>query len=198
MIMLTSGTLIRASSSDGGGDGVDANHPDPDGSSRDRRRSSAPEDGPARSIDGVRTALAAVPDELARLLADRSPDELSQPSQDGGWGIVEILPHFLDWERVIRSRTDRILAEDTPHLEEHDDSLWAIEHDYSSQDPRTALAAFRKERLALADFLEALDDTAWDRAGILPKQGRITLHWLLDNVCDHDARHVMQVKDVLA
>ncbi|MDQ3541541.1 MAG: DinB family protein [Chloroflexota bacterium] len=205
MIMLTrgmSGTLIRASSSYGGGnvsgDDVDTDDTESEGSARDRERSRASGDASGRSIDGIRTALAAVPDELARLLADRSQEELSQASQDGGWGIVEILPHFLDWERVIRSRVDRILAEDTPELEEHDDSLWAIEHDYSSQNPQTALAAFRNERLALVNLLEALDDAAWNRGGILPKHGGITLHWLLNNVCDHDARHVMQVKDVLA
>lgn len=205
MIMLTramSGTLIRASSRDGGGnagtDGVDDGDTESTGSSRGQERSQAPGDASGRSIDAIRTALAAVPDELGRLLADRSQDELSQPSQDGGWGIVEILPHFVDWEGVIRSRVERIVGEDTPELEEHDDSLWAIEHDYSSQDPQTALAAFRTQRLALVDLLETLDDAAWNRAAILPKHGVITMHWLLNNVCDHDARHVMQVKDVLA
>lgn len=205
MIMLIrgmSGTLIQAPSSSGGGnagaDGVDEDGLEPSGSSRGQERSPASGGTPGRSIDAIRTALASVPDELARLLANHGPEELSQPSQDGGWGIVEILPHFLDWEQVIRSRVDRILAEDTPVLEEHDDSLWAIEHDYSSKDPLTALAAFRIQRLALTALLATLDDTAWNRGGILPKHGGITLHWLLDNVCDHDDRHLMQVKDVLA
>lgn len=205
MIMLIrgmSGTLIQASSSSGGGDvgtdGADEDGPDSNGSPRGREGSRVSGRTPGRSIDGIKTALASVPDELARLLANHGPEELSQPSQDGGWGIVEILPHFLDWEQVIRNRVDRILAEDTPVLEEHDDSLWAIEHDYSSKDPLTALAAFRIQRIALVDLLETLDDAAWSRGGILPKHGGISLHWLLDNVCDHDARHLMQVRDVLA
>lgn len=188
-----SGRFLRASTSVGGGSsGAD----NANGATRRRERSSG--DGAERSIDGIRSALAAVPDDLARLLADRSPEELSHPSQDGGWGIVEILPHFLDWEDVVRHRVDRILGDDTPNLEEHDDSLWAIEHDYSSQNPLAALAAFRDQRLALVRLLESIDDAAWNRRGILPKHGEISLRWLLDNVCDHDARHVMQVKDVLA
>jgi len=194
-----SDSLIHASSTNSGGhagaDGAE-NGLESNRGSRDRERT--PGGTPARSIDAIRTALASVPDELSRLLAGRSADELSHPSQDGGWGIVEILPHFLDWERVIRSRVDRILAEDTPVLEEHDDSLWAIEHDYSSQDPLATLSAFGDERLALVDLLEAVDDVAWSRGGILPKHGDITLRWLLNNVCDHDARHLVQVKDVLA
>lgn len=194
-----SGTSLRASTGDGGGSsGADRADAESGGAVRRRDRSPAPGDDAGRSIDSIRTALAAVPDDLARLLADRSQEELAQPSQDGGWGIVEILPHFLDWEQVIRNRVDRILGEDAPNLEEHDDSLWAIEHDYSSQDPLTALAAFRDQRLALVELLESIEDAVWSRQGILPKHGEITLHWLLDNVCDHDARHVMQVRDVLA
>jgi len=203
MIMLTrgtAGTLIRASSRDGGqqagANGV--NDSTSGGSSARSRDRSAAGEVSARSIDGIVAALASVPDELSRLLANRSREDLTQPAQDGGWGIVEILPHFHDWERVIRDRVDRILTEQTPELEEHDDSLWAIEHDYSSQDPLAVLAAFREQRAALVELLESLDDSAWNRDARLPKHGRITLHWLLNNVCDHDARHMMQVRDVLA
>jgi hypothetical protein len=186
MTMLTQGmtaALARSSSEDGGASGES-------GGSAGR--------GQERSIDGIKAALASIPEELSRLLAGRSREELTQPAQDGGWGIVEILPHFLDWEHVIRDRVNRILTEDTPELEEYDDSLWAIEHDYSSQDPVAVLDAFRDQRLTLVEFLETIDDAAWNRGGVLPKHGGITLHWLLNNVCDHDAKHLMQVKDVLA
>lgn len=204
MIMLThgmTGALIRASSRDGGqqagaNGAADSTSGGPLDRSRDR--STASGDVSAKSVDGIVAALASVPDELSRLLANRSREDLTQPAQDGGWGIVEILPHFHDWERVIRDRVDRILTEETPELEEHDDSLWAIEHDYSSQDPLDVLAAFREQREALVELLESLDEAAWDRDARLPKHGRITLHWLLNNVCDHDARHMMQVRDVLA
>lgn len=204
MIMLTrgmTGALIRASFRDGGqraGANGAADSTSSGPSDRSRDRSTASGDVSARSVDGVIAALASVPDELSRLLANRSRDDLTQPAQDGGWGIVEILPHFLDWEHVIRDRVDRILTEETPELEEHDDTLWAIEHDYSSQDPLDVLAAFREQREALVELLESIDDAAWNRAARLPKHGRITLHWLLNNVCDHDARHMMQVRDVLA
>lgn len=204
MIMLTrgiTGTLIRASSRDGGRNPAWNGSADTEASGRSARgRERSPEsaDASGRSIDGIQAALASVPEELSRLLADRSREELMQPAQDGGWGIVEILPHFRDWERVIRVRVDRILAEESPELEEHDDSLWAIEHDYSSQDPVTVLEEFRDQREALVARLESIDEAAWNRDGILPKHGSITLHWLLNNVCDHDARHLMQVRDVLA
>jgi len=151
-----------------------------------------------RTIDEVRIALASVPDDMTRLIEGKTGDDLTRPANDGGWGIVEIAPHFRDWEAVIANRVSRILGEDGPDLEEYDDTLWAIEHDYRSQDPREAIAEFRKLREALVDKVSALPDPEWLRTATIPKRGMITLHWLLNNLCDHDAKHLMQSRDVLA
>lgn len=151
-----------------------------------------------RSIEEVKAALEAVPVEMTRLLEGKTRDELTQPSQDGGWGIVEIVPHFRDWEQVIAGRVDRMLNEEQPELDEPDDSLWAIEHDYRSQDPLEAMEEFLHLREALVEKAGTLHESDWFREAMLPKRGVITLLWLLNNVCDHDAKHVLQARDVLA
>ncbi len=151
-----------------------------------------------RSIDAVVAALASVPVEIARLIDGKSPDELTRPAQDGGWGLVEILPHLRDWEEIIDARLSAILTEDEPALEEYDDSLWAIEHGYSEQDTRAAFDRFVALRGALVERLGALGEDDWNRVGILPKRGRVTLHWLMNSICNHDAKHVVQARDVLA
>ena len=160
--------------------------------------SSATVEFSGRTIDEVQSALAAVPADMTRLLEGKTHDELMKPANDGGWGIVEIAPHFRDWEEVITRRVDRILHEERPALEEYDDSLWAIEHDYRSQDPLEAMDEFRKLRESLVASVSALPESAWLRTATLPKRGGITLHWLLNNVCDHDVKHLMQSRDVLA
>jgi hypothetical protein len=91
-----------------------------------------------------------------------------------------------------------ILDQDAPSLEEYDDSLWAIEHGYRDQQPREALREFTAMRGGLVERLRTLEPAAWNRVGILPKRGKVTLHWLMDSVCNHDAKHVMQARDVLA
>ena len=151
-----------------------------------------------RSIEAIRAAMAAAPGEFARLVGDKTDDQLMQPAQDGGFGMVEILPHMRDWEVILADRVTRILDEDAPSLEEYDDSLWAIEHAYRDQDPRQALREFSELRADLVARLEALPPEAWNRVGILAKHGRVTLHWLLDVFCSHDARHLVQARDVLA
>lgn len=154
------------------------------------------EDG--RPIDVVLAALASVPNDIARLIEGKSSEELTRPAQDGGWGLVEILPHLRDWEEIIEQRVAMIIAEDEPALDEYDDSLWAIEHGYREQDTRAAFEEFASRRGALVERLTALDKDDWNRVGVLPKRGRVTLHWLMSSVCDHDARHVVQARDVLA
>lgn len=153
--------------------------------------------GSGRSIDEITILLASVPVDLAKLIEGKSRRELMQPANDGRWGIVEIAPHFLDWEVVVADRVRRILTEQAPELEEHDDSLWAIEHDYRARDPREAVAGFAALRASLLDTVGSLPPSEWLRTGRLTKHGIVTLHWLLDNVCDHDAKHLMQARDVL-
>ncbi|MDQ3443315.1 MAG: DinB family protein [Chloroflexota bacterium] len=155
-------------------------------------------DEKGRSVDAVIVALASVPVEVARLIEGKSTEELSQPAQDGAWGLVEILPHLRDWEEILDNRVTAILGDDEPGLEEYDDSLWAIEHGYRDQDTRAAFEEFATRRNALVERLGALAEEDWNRVGILPKQGRVTLHWLLNSVCNHDAKHVVQARDVLA
>lgn len=152
---------------------------------------------PARSTDSIVRALAASPGELARLIDGKPADTLMQPSQDGGWGIVEVIPHMRDWELIHAERVARILSEERPHFTEQDDALWAIERHYREQDTRAALDEFRRLREALVDRLEGLDEAQWARTATHPRLGEISLHVLMDRVCDHDAKHVQQVRDIL-
>lgn len=152
---------------------------------------------PARSTDSIVRTLAGTPAELARLVDGKPVETLMQPSQDGGWGIVEVVPHMRDWERIHAERVERILHEEQPHFAAEDDTLWAIERHYREQDTRAALEEFRHLREALVRRLEGLDDAQWARTAVHARLGEVSLHVLMDRVCDHDAKHVQQVKDIL-
>lgn len=151
-----------------------------------------------RSIDGIKEALAAFPVDLGRLIDGKTRERLTLPAQDGGWGMVEIIPHLRDWEEVTHDRVWTILDHDHPTLEDFDDSLWAIEHEYSSLDPVKMLDQLRALRQTLVDRLDELADEDWQRTATFTKQGTITLLWLMNRMCDHDARHLVQARDVLA
>lgn len=152
---------------------------------------------PSRAPEAVMRALTGFPVELDRLVDGKPDDRLTQPAQDGGWGMVEILSHLRDWEEVFDERLVVILEQDRPRLATYDDSLWAIERNYREENPRRVLARFRELREALVVRVEALDESDWQRVGLHPRRGEVTVHWLLDRIADHDAEHLEQARDVL-
>ena len=151
-----------------------------------------------RPVEAVLANLRSIPVELGRLIEGRSLDDLVRPAQDGGWGLVEIIPHFRDWEVIYAERLDLILAEDPATVQEYDDSLWAIEHGYRDLDPRETFAEFVGLRERLVERLGELARPEWQRIVVLPKRGRVTLHWLMSSLYDHDTKHLVQARDVLA
>lgn len=150
-----------------------------------------------RSPESVIDALAAVLVTLKRLLADRSSEELQQAAQDGHWGVVEILSHLQDWEEITHERVWRILEEHRPEIEDYDDTLWAIEHEYGSQDGHQVFAHIAQLREELVHRLRALDASDWQRSAILRGHGEITLMWLMSDLINRDARYLQQVREAL-
>lgn len=151
-----------------------------------------------RSRDTILAELAALPVEFDRLvLRPYDRETLAQPAADGGWGVVEILPHLRDWEAIYFERARAIVEEEDPRLPAQDDSLWAIERDYRSQDPFETLAELSEMRERLVAFLTDLPPDAWERTGEHSAYGRITLHWLANHLCDHDREHLQQALDAV-
>lgn len=151
-----------------------------------------------RSRDEILRALEQFPSEYKRLILDPSAkDVLLRPAFDGGWGIVEIIPHLNDWEEIFLDRIRSVLTEDNPALPGFDDTLWSIERDYRAQDPYETFAAFSSLRAQMVDVLRSADPADWERTGVHGYYGDITLHWLANHVCDHDDEHLQQSRDAL-
>lgn len=139
-----------------------------------------------------------MPVEFERLiLRDADRDDLMRPAPDGGWGVVEILPHLRDWEEIYFDRAVAIVTQDVPRLQAYDDSLWEIERDYRGQDPDESLAQFAELRERLIAYLTDLPVEAWQREGDHSAYGRITLQWMADHICDHDREHLQQALDAI-
>ncbi|MGH2561000.1 MAG: DinB family protein [Thermomicrobiales bacterium] len=151
-----------------------------------------------RTRETILTELGGFPEEFRRLvLAEPDLDDLLRPAKDGGWGVVEVLPHLRDWEEIYLERAHLMVEEDAPHLPAYDDALWAIERDYRGQDPRETFAQFRALRGQLVELLRGLPAEVWERRGEHGVFGSVTLHWLADHVCDHDGEHLQQALDAL-
>ena len=141
--------------------------------------------------------LGAVPATLLRLIGDRTADDLRQPGQDGGVGVVEILCDQQDWEEITGERVARMLHEETPELETYDDSLWAIEHNYAARNSDDVIEAFARMRAQLVETLTSLDEVGWQRTAQLEGHGEITIAWLMERVLVHDENHIAEIMEAL-
>ena len=150
-----------------------------------------------RSREAILKALATFPDEVARVLNGRSPEILARPGRDGGWGVVEIVPHLRDWEELYLDRARAIVEHDRPFLPAYDDELWPIERDYRGQNPRQVFDHFRELRARLVNYLRAVPEAAWQRIGEHEMNGAITLQSMVNHICDHDQAHLVQMQDAL-
>jgi hypothetical protein len=142
--------------------------------------------------------LSSVPATIIRLVSDRTADDLRQPGQDAGVGVVEILCDLQDWEEITGARVARILYEDTPKLESYDDSLWSIEHDYAARNSDDVIEAFIRLRANLVETLSRLDDESWQRTAQLADHGQVTIAWLMEQVVAHDEQHIAEIMEALA
>lgn len=153
---------------------------------------------PEAEEEQIVRALAAFPDELARLLDGQPGEALRRPGSDGGWSVVENLCHLRDWEEVFLERVRAVLTHDRPELPAYDDSLWEIERDYKAQDPLRTLAAFAALRRELVELLGSAPRDAWEREGVHGLRGPVSVRWLALYLRDHDREHDAQIREALS
>lgn len=141
--------------------------------------------------------LAEYPARLHELIASAEDADLTRAGPEGSWGVVEVLCHVRDWEKIFVARVKRIMAEDDPTFESVDDSLWPIDREYHKQKPREVLEDFAEHRSKLVDVLMELNMSDWSRHGHAPRQGRVSIGWYAEYIADHDTEHLRQIRQAL-
>lgn len=149
------------------------------------------------SRDKLIDALVEYPARLHELITGADDDELTRAGPEGSWGVVEVLCHLRDWERIYVQRVQRMIQEEDPTFETVDDSLWPIDRDYHAQDPHDVLEDFAEHRSKLVDLLEDLNMAEWAREGHVPRRGRVTIGWYAEFIAEHDRDHLQQVRQAL-
>src|SRR3990170_2694517 len=120
-------------------------------------------------------ALRALPDQVEELLRGLSDDQLRRRPAPSEWSLLELCCHLRDAAEIEGLRIRRLVEEDEPSIEPYDQEALARERNYQGDDPRRALTALRAFWGGLAYQLERLSEAQWQRAGIHPEQGRVTV-----------------------
>jgi hypothetical protein len=138
-------------------------------------------------------------EELAAAIRGQSDAVLSRRPDAKNWAAKEVVCHLRDAEEAFGGRFEQILAMDTdPTLGGPNADRIAEERQYLRNDAGEALAAFRRRRGETLEVFGKLTPAQWDKGGLHPVRGRITLDGFLTLMAWHDDNHLDQLRRALA
>jgi hypothetical protein len=115
-----------------------------------------------------------------------------------GWTTLEVLCHLRDFELIWQARANLILTDDRPDLPALDVAGLAIEKAYSQQQFTTIWAERTRLRQETLVLLDGLTDEQWNRTGLHPRYGEMTISDLAKQLTTHDVDHIEQIVRILA
>jgi hypothetical protein len=169
------------------------------------------------AADSIIGRLAQTPRELAGALEGRADHELSRRPDAQNWSATEIVCHLRDVEELFQVRFHTILAVHEPPIfvlgasaselmpwrvggaigHPLDPVRWAEERQYVRNDPHEARAAFARRREEVLTLLRSLSAKDWQRIGVHPARGRLTLRDWVASLAAHDDNHLDQLRRAL-
>jgi hypothetical protein len=136
--------------------------------------------------------------ELAAAVKGQGDAALSRRPDAKNWAAKEVICHLRDTEEAFGGRFEQILAMDSdPRLPGPSADRWAEERQYLRNDASEALAAFGKRREETLAIFARLTPAQWDKGGIHPVRGRMTIDTFLTLMAWHDDNHLDQLRRAL-
>lgn len=116
---------------------------------------------------------------------------------DEGWSLLGIALHLLIVERGISRQYEAIIHARDPELRHIDFDDIPLREDVLAADEEEVLDEFHYLRRHNTYQLWELDERHWERGGIHPYLGRVTLLDISRELYRHDLEHLWQMKRML-
>jgi len=130
---------------------------------------------------------------LRELSADVDAEMAARPPRVGEWPIAEVVRHLVHGDRdTFLPRLRRMVAERRPSFAK---SVLAAG---DASDVSTLVAAFAGARVEALKILRGLDAAGWQREGVSPSRGPLTIETYATTMDAHDTEHLRQIQDVRA
>jgi uncharacterized damage-inducible protein DinB len=141
----------------------------------------------------VLARLESAPGRLARALKEFSTEALRRAPRPGKWSALEVACHQRDIDRLYAERVSKAAFTDRPAFWMMDNARVAEALRYRDADLAAVLKEHRRRREDLVSLLRALPHGAWQRTGLHPKRGELTIEALATVIADHDDIHLGQI-----
>ncbi|MFH1758558.1 MAG: DinB family protein [Pseudomonadota bacterium] len=151
-----------------------------------------------KNLEDYLTSMATTPGDIEAVIRGLSDPLLSKRPDDKNWAAKEIVCHMRDTEEQFMIRFQTIMALDEPKLLAVEAERWSSERQYLRNDGFEALSSFRKRRNEVLEFLRGLNPEQWNRGGIHPTRGRMSIKDFVTFIAGHDQNHLEQLKRAVA
>jgi len=151
-----------------------------------------------KSPDSIMAILLSTPASLKTLLSSKILVNDNQMINGKTWGVREILCHLRDVDNEINiPRIKLILEEEDQFIAAIEADSWAVDREYSKQDPTQALVDFIIARKEILSILSEFDEKSWQRTARHSIFGPTTMKELLQITARHDRLHINQLLNII-
>ena len=140
--------------------------------------------------------LRGAPDLIEAAVEGLLDDDIRRRPSPDDWSILEVCCHLRDYAEIEGQRIRRLVEEDEPTLVPWDQETLAQERNYRGEEPRRVRIALRAFWGGLAYQLEGLSDEQWERGGVHPEIGPVTVRSRADLEVEHARQHLEQLKAI--
>ncbi len=142
--------------------------------------------------------LGETPKVLASLLRGVSDEVLWRKPAPEKWSMLEIACHLRDVERLFVERYGKMANHERPALRMMNQDELAAALKYNEDNPAAVLREFSALRQETVAVLSALAHQSWQRIGLHPKRGELSIAAHVDMHVNHDANHLNQIRGLRA
>ena len=139
-------------------------------------------------------ALRESPHAMESLLWNVDDDAIEEPPSEDEWSAKQLVAHMTAMERRYCQRLERMVRLDEPRIDAFDaDSIEAegpLDRE-SAYDLMDEFATLRRQSIYL---LWSLDDGDWNRKGVHPYLGPLTVMQVAREMNEHDLAHLWQLR----
>ena len=139
-----------------------------------------------------------LPDEIEALVNGLTPAQLTAHFLAGEWSVAQNVHHLADSHMNSYVRCKLIATEDNPTFRPYDQDLWAELPDAKTTELSVSMALLRSLHLRWVLFWESLSEAEWQRTGLHPDDGMVTLAQQLQLYAEHGEAHIDQITRALA
>ena len=137
--------------------------------------------------------------ELRRCFHGLRRRDLLRPAADpdDGWCLMAIPFHMVQAEKGVAGQIERMLTSREPEIRHVDFDDIPFREDYVEADEDDLLEEFHYLRRRTSYMLWDLSPGEWERGGLHPYRGRLTVLEITRELYQHDLEHLWQARRML-